>query len=90
VTETGRRVIRFPHAAANMTHETSWTKRQRGKIGAIVRADLPLRRNSSLRCRRRTLEIAIEWGRYGEVYEYDFNAGVLKLSDETSEETGAT
>ncbi|TFZ07721.1 ABC transporter ATP-binding protein [Ramlibacter humi] len=29
----------------------------------------------------RTLEIAIEWGRYGEVYEYDFNAGVLKLPD---------
>jgi NitT/TauT family transport system ATP-binding protein len=33
----------------------------------------------------RTLEIAIEWGRYGEVFEYDFNAGVLKLPDEESE-----
>ncbi|MFI4926818.1 MAG: nitrate/sulfonate/bicarbonate ABC transporter ATP-binding protein [Burkholderiales bacterium] len=33
----------------------------------------------------RTLEIAIEWGRYGEVFEYDFNAGVLKLPDETIE-----
>jgi NitT/TauT family transport system ATP-binding protein len=31
---------------------------------------------------RRTLEVAIEWGRYGEVYEYDFHAGVLKLPDE--------
>ncbi len=30
----------------------------------------------------RTLEISIEWGRYGEVYEYDFNAGVLKLPDD--------
>lgn len=38
----------------------------------------------------RTLEIAIEWGRYGEVFEYDFNAGVLKLPDESieSEATG--
>jgi NitT/TauT family transport system ATP-binding protein len=33
----------------------------------------------------RTLEIAIEWGRYGEVFEYDFNAGVLKLPDEEPE-----
>jgi NitT/TauT family transport system ATP-binding protein len=31
---------------------------------------------------KRTLEIAIEWGRYGEAFEYDFNAGVLKLPDE--------
>ena len=30
----------------------------------------------------RTLEIAIEWGRYGEVFEYDYNAGVLKLPDQ--------
>ena len=35
---------------------------------------------------KRTLEIAIEWGRHGEVYEYDFNAGVLKLPDERPEE----
>lgn len=35
----------------------------------------------------RTLEIAIEWGRYGEIYEYDFNAGVLKLPDEEPEES---
>ncbi|MBE7942064.1 MULTISPECIES: nitrate/sulfonate/bicarbonate ABC transporter ATP-binding protein [Ramlibacter] len=31
---------------------------------------------------KRALEIAIEWGRYGEVYEYDFNAGLLTLPDE--------
>jgi NitT/TauT family transport system ATP-binding protein len=29
---------------------------------------------------KRTLEIAIEWGRYGEAYEYDFNAGLLMLA----------
>jgi NitT/TauT family transport system ATP-binding protein len=27
------------------------------------------------------LEIAIEWGRYGEIYEYDFHTGRLKLPD---------
>jgi len=30
----------------------------------------------------RTLEVAIEWGRYGEVYEYDFHTGRLKLPDQ--------
>jgi NitT/TauT family transport system ATP-binding protein len=33
---------------------------------------------------KRTLEIAIEWGRYGEAYEYDFNAGLLMLTREPS------
>jgi NitT/TauT family transport system ATP-binding protein len=33
----------------------------------------------------RTLEIAIEWGRYGEVYEYDFHTGRLKLPDQLVE-----
>ncbi|GAB2840203.1 nitrate/sulfonate/bicarbonate ABC transporter ATP-binding protein [Pseudoduganella ginsengisoli] len=28
---------------------------------------------------QRMLEVAIEWGRYGEIYEYDFHTGVLKL-----------
>jgi NitT/TauT family transport system ATP-binding protein len=32
---------------------------------------------------KRVLEIAIEWGRYGEVYEYDFHTGRLKLPDQT-------
>jgi len=35
---------------------------------------------------KRTMEIAIEWGRYGEVYEYDFTAGVLKLPDEQAQQ----
>ncbi|MDB5953455.1 nitrate/sulfonate/bicarbonate ABC transporter ATP-binding protein [Ramlibacter sp.] len=38
----------------------------------------------------RTMEIAIEWGRYGEVFEYDFNAGVLKLPDEEPPEAPAS
>lgn len=29
----------------------------------------------------RVLNVAIEWGRYGEVYEYDYHAGVLKLPE---------
>ncbi|WP_018150391.1 ABC transporter ATP-binding protein [Leeia oryzae] len=29
----------------------------------------------------RVLNVAIEWGRYGEVYEYDYHAGVLHLPD---------
>ena len=29
----------------------------------------------------RVLEIAVEWGRYGEVYEYDFHTGRLKMPD---------
>lgn len=29
----------------------------------------------------RVMEIAVEWGRYGEVYEYDFHTGRLKLPD---------
>ncbi|MGZ7030069.1 MAG: AAA-associated domain-containing protein [Terriglobales bacterium] len=30
---------------------------------------------------RRTLGIAVEWGRYGELYEYDFHLKRLKLPD---------
>lgn len=35
----------------------------------------------------RTMEIAVEWGRYCEVFEYDFNAGVLKLPDDKFDKT---
>lgn len=31
---------------------------------------------------KRVLEVAVEWGRYGEVYEYDFHTGKLKLPDQ--------
>jgi NitT/TauT family transport system ATP-binding protein len=31
---------------------------------------------------KRTLEIAVEWGRYGEVYEYDYHLGRLKLPEQ--------
>ena len=31
---------------------------------------------------QRTLEIAVEWGRYGEVYEYDYHTGRLKLPEQ--------
>jgi NitT/TauT family transport system ATP-binding protein len=31
----------------------------------------------------RVLEVAVEWGRYGEVYEYDFHTGRLKLPEKT-------
>ena len=34
---------------------------------------------------KRVLEVAIEWGRYGEVYEYDFHTGKLKLPDQEEE-----
>lgn len=30
---------------------------------------------------QRTLEVAIEWGRYGELYEYDYHTGQLKLPE---------
>jgi NitT/TauT family transport system ATP-binding protein len=30
---------------------------------------------------KRVLEVAVEWGRYGEAYEYDFHTGRLKLPD---------
>ena len=33
----------------------------------------------------RVLKVAIEWGRYGEVFEYDFHTGMLKLPEDTSE-----
>ena len=33
----------------------------------------------------RVMEIAVEWGRYGEVYEYDFHTGRLKLPDQEEE-----
>ena len=33
----------------------------------------------------RVLRIAIEWGRYGEVFEYDFHTGLLKLPDQEEE-----
>jgi NitT/TauT family transport system ATP-binding protein len=32
---------------------------------------------------QRMLEVAIEWGRYGEIYEYDFHTGRLKLPGRT-------
>lgn len=31
---------------------------------------------------KRALEVAVEWGRYGEIYEYDFRTGRLKLPDQ--------
>jgi NitT/TauT family transport system ATP-binding protein len=31
---------------------------------------------------KRTLEIAVEWGRYGEVYEYDFHTRRLTLPEQ--------
>jgi NitT/TauT family transport system ATP-binding protein len=31
---------------------------------------------------KRTLQIAVEWGRYGEVYEYDFHTRRLKLPEQ--------
>jgi NitT/TauT family transport system ATP-binding protein len=31
---------------------------------------------------KRALEIAVEWGRYGEVYEYDYHTGRLKMPEE--------
>ncbi|HJV51976.1 MAG TPA: nitrate/sulfonate/bicarbonate ABC transporter ATP-binding protein [Noviherbaspirillum sp.] len=34
---------------------------------------------------KRVLEVAIEWGRYGEAYEYDFHTGRLKLPDSEEE-----
>jgi NitT/TauT family transport system ATP-binding protein len=34
---------------------------------------------------KRVLEVAIELGRYGEVYEYDFHTGRLKLPDQEEE-----
>ena len=34
---------------------------------------------------KRTLEVAIEWGRYGEVYEYDYHTGRLKLPETEQE-----
>ncbi|MET3134373.1 NitT/TauT family transport system ATP-binding protein [Oxalobacteraceae bacterium GrIS 1.11] len=33
---------------------------------------------------KRVLEIAIEWGRYGEIYEYDFHTGRLALPDQSA------
>jgi NitT/TauT family transport system ATP-binding protein len=35
------------------------------------------------------LKIAIEWGRYGEVYEYVYNTGMLILPREEREEREA-
>jgi NitT/TauT family transport system ATP-binding protein len=34
---------------------------------------------------KRVLEVAVEWGRYGEVYEYDFHTGRLTLPDQEVE-----
>jgi NitT/TauT family transport system ATP-binding protein len=30
---------------------------------------------------QRVLRTAIEWGRHGEVYEYDFNTGMIRLPE---------
>jgi NitT/TauT family transport system ATP-binding protein len=34
---------------------------------------------------KRVLEVAIEWGRYGEVYEYDYHTGRLTLPEDTEQ-----
>ncbi|HJU49613.1 MAG TPA: nitrate/sulfonate/bicarbonate ABC transporter ATP-binding protein [Pseudogulbenkiania sp.] len=34
---------------------------------------------------KRVLEVAVEWGRYGEVYEYDFHTGRLTLPEQEEE-----
>jgi NitT/TauT family transport system ATP-binding protein len=33
----------------------------------------------------RALRVAIEWGRYGDLFEYNFNTGVIQLSEEDEE-----
>ena len=33
----------------------------------------------------RTLKVAVEWGRYGEIYEYDYHTGRLTLPDANGE-----
>jgi NitT/TauT family transport system ATP-binding protein len=33
---------------------------------------------------QRVLKVAVEWGRYGEVFEYDYHTGMLKLPDEVA------
>ncbi|MES2161768.1 MAG: AAA-associated domain-containing protein [Pseudomonadota bacterium] len=35
---------------------------------------------------KRVLEIVIEWGRYGEIYEYDFHTGRLMLPEQAQED----
>jgi NitT/TauT family transport system ATP-binding protein len=35
---------------------------------------------------RRVLRVAIEWGRYGEVFEYNYNTGVIQLPEGEAEE----
>ncbi|WP_423679989.1 nitrate/sulfonate/bicarbonate ABC transporter ATP-binding protein [Undibacterium sp. WLHG33] len=37
---------------------------------------------------KRVLEVAIEWGRYGEVYEYDYHTGRLTLPEDTEQKAG--
>ncbi|RQO36402.1 nitrate ABC transporter ATP-binding protein [Herminiimonas sp. KBW02] len=34
---------------------------------------------------KRVLEVVVEWGRYGEVYEYDYHTGQLKLPENEAE-----
>jgi len=34
----------------------------------------------------RALRVAIEWGRYGDLFEYNFNTGVIQLSEEDEED----
>jgi NitT/TauT family transport system ATP-binding protein len=34
---------------------------------------------------KRVLEVVIEWGRYGEVYEYDYHTGRLTLPEKDGE-----
>lgn len=34
---------------------------------------------------KRVLEVVVEWGRYGEVYEYDYHTGQLKLPEDDAD-----
>ena len=58
-----------------------------GTLGAGFFLDL-LRRGFTEEEAREQLDIAIDWGRYGELFEFDANSGQLKLELADSEPKG--
>ncbi|HEX2603965.1 MAG TPA: nitrate/sulfonate/bicarbonate ABC transporter ATP-binding protein [Oxalicibacterium sp.] len=72
----GRQLL--THAALPIHIRRSLEEETSGALAEKIFLDL-LEESMKTEDAKRVLEIAIEWGRYGEVYEYDYHVGRLSL-----------
>ncbi len=78
----GQQLLQHVPLAAQIRH--SLEQESDGELGEepfLRRLEEFMKEDEALR----VLKVAIEWGRYGEVFEYDYHTGMLKLPDELAE-----